>query len=155
MTNLRIIEDDLSGEAVRALVALHLTGMHAASPPCKVHALPIESLRAPDVTFYSAWLDDRLAGMGAIRALSTDHGELKSMRVAPDFLRRGVGEGMLLHLLNIARARGYTRVSLETGRDGPFVPAITLYRKHGFVPCEPFADYVLDGFSQCMTLRLG
>jgi len=154
MADLRIVEDDLSGEAIRALVALHLSAMHDESPPDKVHALPIEALRGPDVTFYTAWLGDELAGMGAIRRIADDHGELKSMRVAPAFLRQGVGEAMLRHLLGVARARGHARVSLETGRTAAFVPAIALYRKYGFVECPAFADYVLDGFSQCMTRTL-
>ena len=92
--------------------------------------------------------------MGAIRQLSPDHGELKSMRVAPAYLRQGVGEAILRHLLAVARARGYARVSLETGRTGAFAPAIALYRKYGFVESPAFADYVIDGFSQCMTLAL-
>ena len=154
MTELRIVEDDLAGEAIRALVALHLSHMHANSPACKVHALPVEALRAPDVTFYSAWAGQALAGMGAIRHLAPDHGELKSMRVAPSFLHQGVGKAMLRHLLNVARARGYARVSLETGRGEAFDPAIALYRQHGFVDGPAFADYVLDGFSQCLTLAL-
>ncbi|MCY1670208.1 GNAT family N-acetyltransferase [Novosphingobium sp. SL115] len=152
--NLRIVEDDLSGEAIRALVALHLDGMHAHSPACKVHALPVEKLRQPGVTFFSAWAGDALAGMGAIKALDDTHGELKSMRVAPDWLGKGVGEAMLLHLLGVARARGYAQVSLETGSGPAFEPALRLYRKHGFAPCAAFADYVLDEFSQCLTLRL-
>lgn len=146
-----IREDDVSGEAIRALVALHLSGMHQESPACKVHALPVEALRAADVTFYSAWAGDTLAGMGAIRHLAQDHGELKSMRVASAFLRQGVGEAILRHLLQVARDRGYARVSLETGRTAAFAPAIALYRKYGFVECAAFADYVVDGFSQCMT----
>jgi putative acetyltransferase len=154
MTELRIVEDDLSGEAIAALVALHVSGMHAHSPACKVHALPVAALRADDVTFYSAWLGDALAGMGAIRRLAADHGELKSMRVAPAFLRQGVGEAMLRHLIGVARARGHTRVSLETGRGAAFDPAIALYRKYGFVDCPAFADYVVDDFSQCLTLVL-
>jgi putative acetyltransferase len=153
--DLRIIEDDLSGEAIRALVSLHLAGMHAHSPACKVHALPVEKLRQPGVTFYSAWADDALAGMGAIKALDDTHGELKSMRVAPEWLGKGVGEAMLLHLLNVAQTWGYARVSLETGSGPAFEPALRLYRKHGFVPCDAFADYVLDEFSQCLTLELG
>jgi putative acetyltransferase len=152
MTELRIVEDDVSGKAIRALIALHLQGMHANSPACKVHALPVEALRAADVTFYSAWAGDALAGMGAIRHLAPDHGEVKSMRVAPAFLRQGVGEAVLRHLLQIARARGYARVSLETGRGPAFDQAIALYRKYGFVDCPAFADYVPDGFSQCLTL---
>ncbi|MBA4355765.1 MAG: GNAT family N-acetyltransferase, partial [Novosphingobium sp.] len=150
--DLGIVEDDLSGEDIRALVALHLSNMHASSPACKVHALPIEALRQPGVTFYSAWINDDLAGMGAIREIDARHGELKSMRSAPDWLGKGVGEAILLHLLEVARARGYTRVSLETGQGPAFEPALGLYRKHGFVNCAAFADYVLDDFSQCLTL---
>jgi putative acetyltransferase len=154
MPDLQIGEDDLSGEAIRTLVALHLSGMHAESPACKVHALPVEALRAADVTLYSAWVGDDLAGIGAIRHLAPDHGELKSMRVAPTFLRRGVGEAMLVHLLAVAGGRGYARVSLETGRTAAFAAAVALYRKYGFVDCPAFADYVLDDFSRCMTLVL-
>jgi len=143
--------DDLSGAQIRALVALHLAAMHDHSPPDKVHALPVDALRSAGVTFYSAWIGDDLAGMGAIRQLEADHGEVKSMRVAPGFVRRGVGQVMLLHLIAVARERGYRRVSLETGTGDAFAPAIGLYRKHGFVPCPAFAEYVADGFSQCMT----
>jgi len=152
--DLVICEDDLTGEAITALVALHLAGMHGESPPDKVHALPVAGLRASDVTFYAAWAGDALAGMGAIRQIAADHGELKSMRVAPGFVRRGVGEAILRHLLHVARTRGYTRVSLETGRTAAFAPAVALYRKYGFVECSAFADYVVDSFSQCMTLAL-
>lgn len=154
MDTVTIIEDDLSGEAIRSLVALHLSGMHANSPACKVHALPVEKLREPGVTFYSAWVGEALAGMGAIRELDAKHGELKSMRVASDWLGRKIGEAMLLHLLAVARQRGYARVSLETGQGPAFEPALGLYRKHGFANCEAFAGYVLDDFSQCLTLHL-
>ena len=152
--DLQIIEDDLSGEAIRALVALHLSGMHAHSPACKIHALPVEKLRQPGVTFYSAWVADDLAGMGAIRELDAGHGELKSMRVAPKWLGKGVGEAVLVHLLDESQKRGYSRVSLETGQGPAFEPALGLYRKYGFINCEAFADYVLDDFSQCMTLAI-
>ena len=152
--DVRFVEDDLSGDAIRELVALHLSGMHASSPACKVHALPVEQLLQPGVTFCSAWVGDELAGMGAIRQLDARHGELKSMRVAPQWLGKGVGEAVLLHLLSVARGRGYARVSLETGQGPAFEPALGLYRKHGFVNCSAFADYVVDGFSQCLTLPL-
>lgn len=154
MQGLRIIEDDLTGEDIQALVAFHLSQMHANSPACKVHAMPVARLRQTDVTFWSAWIGSDIAGMGAMKHLDDGHGELKSMRVAPEWLGRGVGEAMLLHLLGEARRRGYARVSLETGRTEPFAPAIALYRKHGFAECAAFADYVLDDFSQCMTLAL-
>lgn len=154
VAGLRIVEDDLSGEDIQALVAFHLSGMHASSPACKVHAMPVARLRQRDVTFWSAWVGSAIAGMGAMKQIAADHGELKSMRVAPEWLGRGVGEAMLRHLVGVARARGYARVSLETGRTAAFAPAIALYRKHGFVECPAFGDYVSDDFSQCLTLPL-
>lgn len=154
MTELRFIRDDLAGEEVRALLALHLAEMHTWSPPCKVHAMPVERLRQSDVTFWSAWMGDSLAGCGALKHLDRDHGEIKSMRAHPDWRGKGVGKAILLHLLDQARARGYARVSLETGRPEPFLPARRLYESHGFAECPPFGDYVSDAFSLCMTREL-
>lgn len=151
---LDIREDDLTGAAVLALLQLHLDEMHAFSPPESVHALPAERLRAPGVTFFSAWDGRRLAGVVAIREIDADHGELKSMRAHPDYRGRGVGRAMLDRLLAEARARGYSRVSLETGRPEPFHPAQRLYRRNGFVECAPFAGYRADPFSMCMTRPL-
>lgn len=151
---LTITEDDLSAEDVRALIAYHLSGMHAETPADKVHALPLEKLRQPGVTFYAARIHGTLAAIGAIKHLDESHGELKSMRAAPEWRGKRVGEAMLQHLLAVARTRGYARVSLETGRTEAFAPAVTLYRKHGFENCEAFADYVVDEFSQCLTLAL-
>ena len=146
--------DDLSGAEIRALIDLHLVEMRACSPACSVHAMPVERLRDEDVTFWSAWEGDRLAGCGALKAIDRDHCEVKSMRTAPDFLQRGIGERMLLHLMEEARGRGYTRVSLKTGRSPPFAPAQALYAKHEFTPCGPFGDYEDDPFSLFMTRRL-
>jgi len=151
---LTITEDDLAGEDVRALIAYHLSGMHAESPACKVHALPLEQLRQPGVTFYAARMEGALAAIGAIKHLDETHGELKSMRAAPEWRGKGVGKAMLVHLLGVARGRGYARVSLETGRTEAFAPAVALYRKYGFENCDAFADYVVDHFSQCLTLDL-
>lgn len=151
---LRFIEDDLTGPEIAALLRLHLDEMHQWSPPESVHAMPIERLRAPDVTFWSVWAGADLAGCGALKQLDAGHGELKSMRAHPDFRGKGVGKAILHHLLAEARARGYSRVSLETGRPEPFLPARRLYESHGFVECPPFADYVLDDFSICMTREL-
>lgn len=151
---LRIIEDRLDGAQISALLALHLADMHANSPACSVHALPIESLRAPDVTFWSAWDGQELAGCGALRELTHDQGELKSMRAAPAYRGRGVGRAMLDHLLGEARARGYARVSLETGRGEAFLPAHRLYAANGFVECPPFGAYQPDPFSLFMTRQL-
>lgn len=148
---LTIVSDDLTGKQVLALLQLHLDEMQQWSPACKVHAMPAERLRQPDVRFFSAWDGERLAGCGAIKHLDDMHGELKSMRAAPDYRGKGVGKAILLHLLEEARSRGYSRVSLETGRPEPFLPAQTLYRGHGFTDCPPFGDYVSDEFSMCMT----
>ena len=148
---LTIVADDPRSAAASELLAFHLAEMAHWSPPEQVHALPAEGLRAPDVAFFTAWRDDALAGCGALRELSPDHGELKSMRVAPEHLRTGVGEAMLVHLLDEARRRGLARVSLETGRPAPFLPARRLYEKHGFAECPPFGDYAATDFSLCMT----
>ena len=150
----RIAEDDLTGAEIAALLQLHLGEMHQWSPPESVHAMPIERLRAPDVTFYSAWDGTRLAACGALKQIGPDHGELKSMRAHPDYRGRGAGKAMLLHLLAEAKQRGYTRVSLETGRPEAFLPARRLYESHLFAECAPFGDYTDDPFSICMTREL-
>ena len=154
MADLRIVADDLSGEAIGALIDFHLSEMHRWSPPEQVHAVPRERLTRPDMAFFSAWQDDELAGCGALKTLAADHGELKSMRVAPAFLRQGVGEAILLHLIAEAQGRGIDRLSLETGRLEEFRAARALYAKHGFAQCPPFGDYLDDGFSLCMSRTL-
>ncbi|MFC0683249.1 MULTISPECIES: GNAT family N-acetyltransferase [Sphingomonadaceae] len=151
---LTIVEDDLAAPAVLELLQFHLDEMHQWSPPESVHAMPAERLRQSDVTFFSAWDGETLAGCGAIKHLGEGHGELKSMRAAPAYRGKGVGKAILLRLLEEARARGYVRVSLETGRPEPFHPAHGLYRAHGFAECPPFGDYVSDDFSICMTKDL-
>ena len=150
----RIVEEDLSGADVIGLLALHLDEMHRLSPPCKVHAMPVERLREPDVTFYSAWDGDTLAAVGALREIDEGRGELKSMRATPDYRGKGAGEAILLHLIGEARRRGYTWLGLETGRPAAYLPAQNLYRKHGFLECEDFGDYVGDEFSMCMDRAL-
>lgn len=146
--------DDLSGAAVRALIARHLRGMHEASPPGSVHAFDVDALRQPGVTFWSAWVGDALAACGALKLLDGQRGELKSMRVADPFLGQGVGRAMLEHLLAEARARGLTTLWLETGSTAPFLPALRLYESAGFVRCGPFDGYVEDPFSIFMMRAL-
>jgi putative acetyltransferase len=153
-TSYRIIEDDLNGPEVAALLELHLTEVHRWSPACKVHAMPLERLRQPDVTFYSAWDGDTLAAVGALKALDAARGELKSMRAAPAYRGKGAGKAILEHLMAEARRRGYAWLGLETGRPEPFVPARALYVSYGFSDCEAFADYVLDEWSVCMSRTL-
>ena len=149
-----IVPDDLTGVAVTDLLAFHLAEAHRWSPACKVHAMPVERLRKPDIAFYTAWANEELAAVGALRALDGERGELKSMRAAPAWRGKGAGEAMLLHLIAEARGRGYRWLGLETGRPEPFAPAGNLYRKHGFRECEAFGDYVSDEFSLCMSRDL-
>ena len=154
MADLRIVADDLSGEQTARLIDFHLADMHRWSPPESVHAMPRDRLVRPDISFFTAWQGDEIAGCGALKQLEPDQGEVKSMRVAPPFLRQGVGEAILLHLMAEARARGYARLSLETGRPDEFAAARTLYSKHGFSACPPFGTYTDDGFSLCMSRAL-
>ena len=154
MSEYRIVKDDLSGPEVADLLRLHLDEMHQWSPACKVHALPLERLREPDVAFWSAWDGERLAAVGALKELGAGRGELKSMRAAPEYRGRGAGEAILLHLMSEARERGSTWLGLETGVPEPFVPARRLYEKHGFAECAAFGDYVSDDFSLCMSRDL-
>jgi putative acetyltransferase len=151
MPEYRIIEDDLSGLAVTELLAFHLAEAHTLSPACKVHAMPVERLREPDVTFYSAWDGDQLAAVGALRQIEPGRGELKSMRAAPAYRGKGAGEAILRHLIGEAERRGYAWLGLETGRPDAFLPARSLYGKYGFTECENFGDYVSDEFSLCMS----
>jgi putative acetyltransferase len=147
---LRFHLDDLSGEPIRALIARHLAGMYASSPPESVHALDVDKLRQADLTFWSVWIGDEIAGCGALKRLDALRGEIKSMRVADAFLGRGVGRAMLEHLMREASARGMQSVWLETGSTPPFIPALRLYERAGFSRCAPFDGYTEDPFSVFM-----
>jgi len=147
--------DDLRGPEIIAILQSHLDHVALHSPPESIHALDLDGLRAPDVTFWSVWQDAELVGCGALKELDPTHGEIKSMRTAAAHLRKGVGAAILAHMLDVARRRGYRRVSLETGGVEAFAPARALYARFGFEPCGPFADYVEDPFSVYMTLWLG
>lgn len=146
--------DDLSGEPTRRLIARHLSGMHANSPPESVHAFDVDRLRDPSVTFWSAWIDAEIAGCGALKRLGDRQGEIKSMRVADGFLGRGVGRAILEHIMAEARALGLESLWLETGSGSVFEPATKLYESAGFVPCGPFGNYIDDPFSRFMTINL-
>ena len=144
---LEIRTDDLSGEATRALIAAHLDAMHAQTPPEGVHALGIERLRHPDITVWSAWHGDDLTGVGALQRREGGHGEVKSMRVAPAHLRRGVARALLRHIEAQAAAMGLVRLQLETGSGPDFAAARALYLSEGFTSCGPFAAYTDDPLS--------
>ncbi|MGP3534824.1 GNAT family N-acetyltransferase [Microbacterium sp. RD1] len=151
---LQIDVDDLSSEDTRALVATHLAGMLAATPPESVHALGAAELQHPDVTVWAARVDGDLAGIAALKALDAHRGEIKSMRVVDAFLGRGIGRALVRHLVAAARARGMTSVWLETGSAAEFAPARALYASEGFVECAPFEPYAPDPLSTFMTRRL-
>lgn len=146
--------DDLTRPAVHALLNEHLQHMHELSPPESVHALDLEKLRRPDITFWTAWDGPLLLGCGALKELDATHGEVKSMRTPDSLRRRGAGRALLAHLIAVARSRAYERLSLETGSMAAFRPAQQLYESFGFEYCGPFGSYVEDPLSAFMTLRL-
>ena len=154
MSRYRIVPDDLTDPRIIDLLRFHLEEMHSWSPACKVHAMPVERLREPDVSFFAAWDGEALAGVGALKEIDETRGELKSMRAAPEYRGKGAGEAILVHLMAEARRRGYSWLGLETGRPEPFLPAVKLYEKHGFSECENFGDYISDEFSLCMSRTL-
>lgn len=151
---MRIEVADFEDAQVRALLAAHLAGMHAASPPCMVHALDLSGLMQPEITLYAAWEGETLVGVGALKALGDGASELKSMRTHASHLRKGVGRRLLEHLLAEARARGYRRVSLETGSGEAFDPALALYRRYGFTNGPRFGEYAESDFNQFLHLDL-
>ena len=151
---MRIIQGDLCDPRVVDLLHIHLTSARAETAPRSAHAVYLTGLQSPDIGFWTIWDDETLLGIGALKRLSADHGEIKSMHTAQAARRRGVGRAMLRHIIAIARASGISRLSLETGASEYFRPARALYRSHGFVDCPPFADYVLDPNSVFMSLDL-
>jgi putative acetyltransferase len=147
-------EDDLTSTQTRDLLALHLSGMHASSPQGHVFALDLSGLRTPDVTVWTAWVGERVAAVGALKMLSGDAAEIKSMRTHPEFLRKGAGAAVLEHIISAAAARGVRRISLETGSGPAFAPALALYRRRGFVNGAAFGGYEPSDFNQFLHLDL-
>jgi putative acetyltransferase len=150
----RIVVDDLTGEPVLSLLEEHLAEMRATTPPESKHALDLDGLRAPEITFWSVWDGMDLVGCGAVKRLDETHGEVKSMRVTVRRQGGGIGAVLLTHIIEQARAMGLRRLSLETGSGEFFERARSLYAKFGFELCEPFADYKLDPLSVFMTRTL-
>lgn len=152
--NINIIPGELSDPRIIALLRIHLAKAREETPPESVHALDLAGLRAPEITFWAAWEDARLLGVGALKQLTPDHGEIKSMHTAEAMRGKGVGSVLVRHIIATARERGYSRLSLETGAMDYFQAARALYRRHGFIECAPFAEYILDPNSVFMTLAL-
>jgi putative acetyltransferase len=145
---------DFGDDRVKALLARHLEGMHANSPPGHVFALDWSGLQTPEISFYAVWEDEDLLGFGALKKLEPRAGEIKSMRTADEHRRKGVAATILQHIIAEARLRGYTRLSLETGRGPAFDPAVKLYRKYGFINGAAFGDYEQSPFNQFLHLGL-
>ena len=151
---MNILPGDFNDRQTLDLIRFHLEGMHENSPPGSVFALDLSGLRSPDVDLYAAWDGGQLCGIGALKRLSAETGEIKSMRTHPEHLRRGVAVLLLEHILTQARMRGYRRLSLETGSGPAFEPALALYRNNGFRNGPAFADYQPSEFSQFLHLDL-
>ncbi|MEO9213197.1 MAG: GNAT family N-acetyltransferase [Caulobacteraceae bacterium] len=151
---MEIRSDDLTGPRIAALLALHLREMRGASPPGTVFALDLSALRGPDVSVWSAWDGEALLGCGALRELGPDAAEIKSLRTDRGHLRKGVATALLDLIVAVARARGYTRLSLETGSGPAFDAALSLYRRRGFREGEPFGDYAVSPFNRFLHLDL-
>jgi putative acetyltransferase len=153
--DLVIAVDDPRADDVRALLETHLAFAREVTPPGHVHALGVDELADPDVTFFSVRFAGDLLAIGALRRLDGTHAELKSMHVTTRVRSRGIGRALVEHLVTVAAQQGYRRVSLETGTMDAFAPARALYAAQGFVPCAPFAGYTDNPHSTCMTLELG
>ncbi|REC94954.1 GNAT family N-acetyltransferase [Kushneria indalinina] len=151
---MKIVQDDLTDPNVIALVRAHLLELAGHSPEESCHALDLDALRGPGMTFWSVWEGDTIAGCGALKALDDTHGEIKSMRTAGTHLRRGVAAKLLDHIIHEARTRGFERLSLETGPHDLFAPARSLYARFGFETCPPFGPYREDPYSVFMTRAL-
>lgn len=143
--------DTLENPQVIALIREHIAVMEPTAPPESRHALDLDGLRQSDITFWSMWDGEQLAGIGAMRQLSQHHAEIKSMKTARAFLRQGVASRMLRHIIQEAEIRGYTQLSLETGSMDFFEPARNLYSTFGFTHCGPFGSYIEDPNSVFMT----
>ena len=151
---MQIYEDDLTGKQIANFLQEHLEQMHQITPPESVHALDLEELRSPTITFWSVWDRDELLGCGALKQLDPKTGEIKSMRTAPVHRRKGVASKILEHIITEAQRRSYNCLKLETGSMAEFAPARALYECYGFEYCSPFAEYIDDPNSVFMTKSL-
>jgi putative acetyltransferase len=151
---MKIKVDDLTGKEIAELLEQHISEMKAISPPESKHALDLEGLRRPEITFWTIWDKTSLAGCAALKELDLSQAEIKSMRTAPDYRNKGVASMLLQHIIDEAKSRNYQRLSLETGSMPFFEPARRLYLKFGFVYCGPFSDYKEDQNNMFLTKEL-
>jgi len=151
---MQIRVDDLSGPEIARLLQAHLDNSRLWSPPSSIHALDLDRLRVPEITMWTAWDGGELLGCAALKELDTESGEIKSMHTVREHRRRGVGAALLSHIIEVARARRYRRLNLETGSMAAFAPARSMYARFGFCDAGPFAGYQPDPNSCFMTLEL-
>jgi putative acetyltransferase len=151
---MHIVQGGLEDPRVVTLLYAHRVRARAETAPGSAHALDVSGLRTPEVTFWSAWEGDEVVGIGALKRLSANHGEVKSMHTAEAARGKGVGSAMLRHIMAAARAGGMSRLSLETGSWPYFEPARAFYGRHGFVECPAFGEYREDPNSVFMTITL-
>jgi len=151
---MKIVDGGLEDTRVQRLLAHHFHTARSETAPGSAHALDLSHLKSPDIHFWSAWDGEYLIAIGALKRLSEVHGEIKSMHTEESHRRKGAGSAMLSHIITAARQMGLSRLSLETGSWPYFAPARALYRRHGFVGCPPFGEYVADPNSVFMTLEL-
>ena len=147
----KIVDGGLDDAQVLAMLRFHFDTNMAVTPPGSAHVFDVSRLKNPDVQFWSAWREDTVMGVGALKTMSAEHGEIKSMHTLQTARRSGVGAAMLCHIIDAARMKSLKRLSLETGSFEFFAPARALYARHGFTECEPFGDYALDPNSTFMT----
>lgn len=151
---MKIVVDDLSGQEIADFLEQHIEDMKSVSPPESKHALDVDGLKSSEITFWTVYKNDLLAGCGALKELDATHGEIKSMRIAPNARGKGIASKLLRYIITVSTNRGYHRLSLETGSMAFFEPARQLYLNHGFQYCRPFADYKEDPYSVFMSLIL-
>ncbi|MGB3403099.1 MAG: GNAT family N-acetyltransferase [Microcoleaceae cyanobacterium] len=151
---MQIYLDNLTGKKIATFLQEHLEEMHLYTPPESVHALDLEELRSPNITFWSAWKDDELLGCGALKQLDPKTGEIKSMRTAYGYRRKGIAGNILEHIITEAKQRHYNSLKLETGSSAEFAAARALYLRYGFEYCSPFAEYIDDPNSVFMTKNI-
>ncbi len=151
---MKIVEGGLDHQQVLAMLRFHFDTNMAVTPPGSAHVFDVSRLKAPDVFFWSAWIGEMLMGVGALKLMGNDEGEIKSMHTLQTSRRSGVGGAMLRHIIDEAQKHGVKRVYLETGSFEFFAPARALYAKHGFKPCGPFGQYKPDPNSTFMTKEI-
>lgn len=151
---MKIVRADFADPRILTLLQTHVQSARAETAAGSAHALDLTGLQSPQIEFWAMWDGNDLLGIGALKILAPDHGEVKSMHVAQSRRRTGAGSRMLVHIMETAKLKGMSRLSLETGSSAYFYPARELYRRHGFVECAPFADYKADPNNRFMTIEL-